>query len=177
MYLYPTEKTDLDVTVAPKGGFTFTEPVYKNGWRVTASPDGTLVNRDDGKTYPYLFWEGHGDEYGSPEDYWVVSRQDVPSFLKETLADIGLNTKEIADFMEFWEPKMRSAPYYKIGFHGTRVMDFLAPMIISKTPDTILRVLMDYAELQDPIVQHPPKLPPTIVRKGFTVIEWGGVLR
>lgn len=177
IYLYPTRKMDLDVMVAPKGGFTFTEPVYKNGWRVTASPDGTLMNRDDGKTYPYLFWEGHGDEYGSPEDYWVVARQDVPVFLKTTLADIGLNTKEIADFMEFWEPKMRSAPYYKIGFHGTRVMDFLAPMTVSETPDTILRVLMDYAELQKPIVQHPPKLPPTIVRKGFTVIEWGGVLR
>jgi hypothetical protein len=56
-------------------------------------------------------------------------------------------------------------------------MDFLAPMTVSKTPDTILRILMDYTELQKPIVQHPPKLPPTIVRKGFTVIEWGGVLR
>lgn len=177
IYLYPTEKIDLDVTVAPKGGFTFTEPVYNNGWRVTASPDGTLVNRDDGKTYPYLFWEGHGDEYGSPEDYWVVARQDVPVFLKKTLADIGLNSKEIADFMEFWEPKMRSAPYYKIGFHGTRVMDFLAPLTISEKPDMILRVLMDYTELQEPITQHPPQLPPTLVRKGFTVIEWGGVLR
>lgn len=177
IYLYPTTKTNLDVTVVPKGGFTFTEPVYNNGWRVTASPDGTLVNRDDGKTYPYLFWEGHGDEYSSPEDYWVVSKQDVPAFLKKTLANIGLNTKETADFMEFWEPKMRSAPYYKIGFHGTRVMDQIAPLTLSQTPDMRLRILMDYSSLRERVAEHPPVLPPTPVRKGFVVIEWGGVLR
>lgn len=177
IYLYPTTKTDLDVTVEPKGGFSFTEPVYHDGWRVTAFPDGTLINRDDGAVYPYLFWEGRGDAYSSPEDYWVVTKQDVPVFLQKTLTTIGLNTKEIADFKEFWEPKMRSAPYYKIGFHGTRVMDLIAPLTLSQTPDTRLRILMDYSPLRERIAEHPPTLPPTPVRKGFTVIEWGGVLR
>ena len=177
IYLYPTTTTSIDVSLAPKGGFTYTEPVYKNGWRVTASPDGTLVNRDDGKTYPYLFWEGRGAAYTSPQDFWVVKKNDVHRFLNETLAKIGLNKKETADFQEFWEPKMQSAPYYKIGFHGTNVMNEIAPMTLSKTPDSVLRILMDYTELQTPITQHPPKLSSTFIRNGFTVVEWGGVLR
>ncbi|MCX6714497.1 MAG: hypothetical protein NTX72_01655 [Candidatus Uhrbacteria bacterium] len=177
IYLYPTVTSSIDVTLAPKGGFTYTEPVYRNGWRVTASPDGTLVNRDDNKMYPYLFWEGLGGTYVSPQDFWVVKKADIHRFLGVTLAKIGLNKKEVTDFEEFWEPKMQAAPYYKIGFHGTRVMNEIAPMTISIQPDTTLRVLMDYSELQKPIVEHPPTLIGTPVRKGFTVIEWGGVLR
>jgi len=79
--------------------------------------------------------------------------------------------------MEFWVPLMQSAPYYKIGFHGTNVMDQIAPMKLSQQPDTILRILMDYEELSQPIKENPPYLGKTLERKGFTVIEWGGVLR
>lgn len=177
IYLYPESVQDIDVTVEPKGGFSFTEPVYQNGWRVTAHPDGMLVNRDDGKTYPYLFWEGRGYAYASPESYWVVAKKDVPTFLTKTLKTLGLNAKETADFEEFWLPKMQSAPYYQIGFHGTRVMDVLAPLGLSVKPDTRLRILMDYTELQEPAASNPPILLPPPARNGFTVIEWGGVLR
>lgn len=177
IYLYPTTTTDLDVTLAPEGGFSYTEPVYQNGWRVTASPDGTLVNRDDGQVYPYLFWEGRGGLYSSPSRFWVVKQADVHTFLVSTLSKLGLNQKETADFMEFWEPRMQAAPYYKIGFHGTEVMDQLAPLTLSQSPDTTLRILMDYEELSVPIKANPPTLPKTPVRRGFTVIEWGGVIR
>jgi hypothetical protein len=177
IYLYPTKTTDLDVTLKPVGGFTYTEPVYQNGWRVTASPDGTLMNRDDGQTYPYLFWEGRGGLYSTPTKFWVVQRADVHSFLVSTLAKLGLNQKETADFLEFWEPRMQAAPYYQIGFHGTNVMNQLAPLTLSQKADTTIRVLMDYQELSAPIKANPPILPATPARKGFTVIEWGGVIR
>ncbi|MFA6132341.1 MAG: hypothetical protein WC702_04785 [Patescibacteria group bacterium] len=177
IYLYPETTTDLDVALYPQGGFTYTEPVYKNGWRVTASPDGTLINRDDGEDYPYLFWEGRGGIYVSPNRYWVVKQSGVHDFLVSTLARLGLNTKETTDFIEFWEPRMQSAAYYKIGFYGTSVMNQLAPLSISETPDTLIRILMDYEPLDAPIKANPPALPTTPERDGFTVVEWGGVLR
>lgn len=177
IYLYPETTTDLDVSLYPQGGFTYTEPVYDNGWRVTASPDGTLVNRDDGQTYPYLFWEGRGSMYVPPNRYWVVKQADVHSFLVSTLARLGLNKKETADFLEFWEPRMRDALYYKVGFYGTEVMNQLAPLSISEKPDTLIRVLMDYEPLEAPIKANPPVLPAAPGRAGFTVVEWGGVLR
>lgn len=177
IYLYPERGTDLTVTLDPQGGFTYTEPIYRNGWRVHAEPDGTLTNVDDGRVYPYLFWEGQGGAYSSPSRYWVVTRDDVEGFLTETLRKLGLNEKETADFNAFWLPHMQSAPWYKIGFHGTRVMDRLAPLSLSQTPDTVIRILMDYEALDREIPSNPPRLPLTPTRKGFTVIEWGGVLR
>lgn len=177
IYLYPQKTTDISVKLYPAGGFTVTEPDYGTGWNVTANPDGSLVNKADGQTYPYLFWEGRGGMYSSPQNFWVVKKAEVPTFLTTTLAKIGLNKQETADFMEFWVPLMQNAPYYKIGFHGTGVMDQIAPMKLSQQPDTILRILMDYEELSQPIKENPPKLGKTLERKGFTVIEWGGVLR
>lgn len=177
IYLYPEEKTNITVKLAPQGGFSVTEPEYNGGWNVVAYPDGTLVNLADGLTYPYLFWEGRGGMYVSPHNYWVVAQEDVSSFLVTTLAKLGLNEKETADFMEFWEPRMQAAPYYKIGFHGTQVMNVIAPLSTSLKIDTLLRILMDYEELDAPIAEQPPKLPATPVRQGFTVIEWGGVIR
>jgi hypothetical protein len=177
IYLYPEKTTDLTVNLAPQGGFTKSEPAYGQGWNVTASPDGTLVNKTDGKTYPYLFWEGRGGLYQSPSKYWVVAEKEVPAFLNATLAKLGLNEKETADFMEFWAPRMIGAPYYKIGFYGTGVMDSIAPMTLSQVPQTKIRILMDYLPLQKVEPSNAPVLPETPKRTGFTVIEWGGVLR
>lgn len=177
IYLYPEETTDISVEVAPLGGFTKTEPAYGEGWRVTAHPDGRLVNSADGETYPYLFWEGRGGIYAAPSDYWVVPQEDVHEFLVDTLAELGLNEQETADFLEFWEPRMQAAPYYKIGFYGTMFMNAIAPLTLSTEPETLVRILMDYAPLTEPVPSHPPVLPATPEREGFTVIEWGGVIR
>ncbi len=177
IYLYPEEETDMRVEVAPKGGFTFTEPEYGDGWEVTAYPDGKVYNHGDNTVYPYLFWEGRGGAYQSPETFWVVDQDRVESFLVDTLSQVGLNQTEIADFNEFWLPRMQAAPYYKIGFHGTRVMDAIAPLTISEEPDSIFRILMDFEELSEPIDQNPPRNLRPFERNGFTVVEWGGVIR
>ncbi|MEY4722826.1 MAG: hypothetical protein RLZZ324_339 [Candidatus Parcubacteria bacterium] len=177
IYLYPPKTQPVTVHLTPQGGFTKSEPAYEGGWNVVAHTDGSLLNLRDGKTYPYLFWEGRGGAYETPRDFWVVARADVPEFLRVTLARIGLNEKERADFMEFWLPRMTAAPWYKLGFHGTQVMDALAPMTLSAPVDSRLRILMDYQELQAPVPAHPPVLGAPFARKGFTVVEWGGVLR
>lgn len=174
IYLYPEEPTD--VTVKIDANLSVSEPAYEGGWHVTAYPDGTLVSTD-GTVYPYLFWEGVGKLYIPPQQYWVVAKSDVKTFLTSTLGKLGLNEKETADFMEFWYPRMQSAPYYKIGFHGTHAMNQIAPLTFSVHPDMMLRILMDYEPLDEAIPSHPPKLPPIPVRHGFSVIEWGGVLR
>lgn len=176
IYLYPEETMDVDVTVEPRGGFTFTEPAYNDGWSVTAKPNGQLRNKADGKTYPYLFWEGRGGLYQAPEEYWVVEQKEVKRFLKTTLAQYGLNRQEIADFNEFWVPRMKEAEFYKIGFHGTAVMDEIAPLTVSGGPDSIFRILMDFEELEAPVEANPPKNIVPFERVGFTVVEWGGVI-
>ena len=58
IYLYPPTTEDIAVHVQFAGELTQTIPAYAGGWKVTATPDGTITNHADGKQYPYLFWEG-----------------------------------------------------------------------------------------------------------------------
>ncbi|HLD20923.1 MAG TPA: hypothetical protein VJB64_02405 [Patescibacteria group bacterium] len=177
IYLYPESTMDMSVWVNPRGGFSYTEPDYGDGWNVTAFPDGRIVNRADGLEYPYLFWEGRGGLYSPVETYWVVEQSDVEYFLRETLAKMNFNQSEIADFIEFWLPRMQSEPFYKIGFHGTNVMNELAPLSLSVKPDHVFRILMDYEGLDVWQPSKPPTRLPRANRDGFEVMEWGGVLR
>ncbi len=176
IYLYPEQEQAVSVRVAPQGGFTYTEPVYGQGWEVVAKPDGSLTNVADGVAYPYLFWEGNGGIFQSQmEKGFVVEREGVEQFLTESLAALGLNGQETADFIEFWLPRMQSKPYYFITFYGNETMDALAPLTVEPQPDTVIRVLMDFAGLEEPIEAQPyPLHAPQ--RQGFTVVEWGGVL-
>lgn len=176
IYLYPEETTEVSVKVAPVGGFSYTDPEYNDGWLVKAEPNGQLTEISSGKPYPYLFWEGRGGLYQTPKKGWVVEKAEVENFLYKKLAELGLNKQESADFMEFWYPKMQSSPYYFITFMGNNVMNALAPLTIEPKADTTIRILMDYAELPAPIEVEPLNIR-TPERRGFTVVEWGGVLR
>lgn len=176
IYLYPEQTQDVSVKVEPQGGFSYTDPEYGNGWFVRATPEGELTELSSGKTYPYLFWEGRGGIYETPKRGFVVSQAEVESFLDDSLAQLGLNAQETADFKEFWLPRMQSAPYYFIAFLGNVAMDELAPLTVEPKPDTVIRVLMDFTPLEQPIEVQGYELR-SPARKGFTVVEWGGVLR
>jgi len=181
IYLYPEKTENVSVQILLAGKLTKTDPPYVNGWNVLASPDGKLIDMKSGKSYPYLFWEG---EVNVPSTSiprsklrgFVVKADDIHDFLKDKLAQFGLNEKEIVDFMEFWEPRITGAPYFYIKFFGNQYMDKIAPLVISPRPDTVIRILMDFIPLDHPIsVQNQQIIKPE--RKGFTVVEWGGVLR
>jgi hypothetical protein len=173
VYLYPTEKTDVSVAVGAE--VTVSEPNYGNGWKVTARPNGQLTN-SDGKTYDSLFWEGLGKGiYPKITSGFVVAQKDVASTMRQHLSQLGLNEKESADFMEFWLPKMPTTPYVRLSWLGTRDMDRLAPLTVEPKPDTSIRIFLDFAGLEKPINLPEQKLS-TIPRRGFTLVEWGGLL-
>ena len=177
IYLYPKQKTRINVQVSPIGGFSKTIPTYPdNGWNVIASPDGTITNTADHKTYPYLFWEGRGGIYQKPERGFIVKNSEIETFLRDKLTALGLNEIETRDFMEFWQPKMTESPFYRVSFYGNQVMDQLAPLSITPKPDSIIRILMDFEGIDAPI-EIKPQIIRTPTRDGFTVIEWGGVIQ
>ena len=47
------------------------------------------------------------------------------------------------------------------------------PLTITPTPDTTIRVLMEYKGLENPIEVEEQKLE-SVERKGFVAVEWGG---
>lgn len=174
IYLYPEEETDVSVSVAPKGGFSLTIPEYRDGWNVRATPESVITDLQDGQEYPYLFWEGFGSPgYRMHDEGFVVAREQIACTLPSLLQAQGLRSKEITDFMEYWQPRLQEKPYYYITFMPQAEFEEEAPLSIEPKPDTIIRVFMDYEGLDKPIPVVPQKLTAP-VREGFTVIEWGG---
>ncbi len=176
IYLYPKKTMDVSVNVKPPGGLTYSEPELKDGWEVEATPYSNLTEIKTGRYYPYLFWEGRGDIYEQPKLGWVVKRSNVKQFLITKLAQLGLKRSETNDFLDFWWPKMQEKPYYFITFLGNATMDKLAPLTVTPKPDTIIRILMDFTPLDKPVAVKGFAIR-TPKRKGFTVVEWGGVVR
>ena len=59
IYLYPTEETEVTVKLDLKGDLTCTYPAYRDGWAVTAYPDGKFID-ENGRvhtTYAQAFTE------------------------------------------------------------------------------------------------------------------------
>ena len=172
IYLYPKEEEVIDVKLEYKGELTVTYPEYKDGWKVKANPDGTLINLEDNKEYSYLFWEGLSDlEYDISEGF-VVKNEDTVDFLQEKLEYMGLTPKEYNEFIVYWLPILQENNYNLIYFAGDEYDEY-AKLKISPKPDSILRVMMIYKPLDKPIEIKEQKLE-QFKREGFTVVEWGG---
>ncbi|MEK7073203.1 MAG: hypothetical protein AAB974_02065 [Patescibacteria group bacterium] len=177
IYLYPEKEMSVSVRVGLKGNMTVSEPPHgTTGWKVTARPDGYVVNAADGKTYPNLFWEGTGVGYQTPKQGFVVKTAEADAWLTNTLATIGFTERESAEFREFWVPRLPKMPYTFITFVPQADFDRDAPLMISPRPDKVYRVFMEYRGLEAPISVKPLALP-KIERTGFTVVEWGGALK
>jgi hypothetical protein len=172
IYLYPTQKTDISVKLSFNGDLTCTYPACNGEWKVTAYPDGRLINRADNKEYSYLYWEGKSNtEYDFSKGF-VVAGKDTAAFLQKELACLGLTPKEYNEFIVYWLPQMQNNPYNLIAFQSKAYTDS-AKLDISPKPDSLLRVFMTYKPLQNKIDVPEQTLEP-FVRKGFTVVEWGG---
>lgn len=172
IYLYPEKNTEVSVKVG--ADITKSDPEYGLGWKVLASPSGKLIMGD--KTYNSLFWEGTGfGSYPTITSGTVVAKADVSATISSQLSGMGLNSKEIADFKDFWIPRMPSAPFVRLSWLTTEQMNVLAPLKVSPKPDSMIRVFLDFAGTQSKSAITPQILP-HYERNGFTLVEWGGLL-
>lgn len=175
IYLYPEEKTDIDVIVDPAvHEFSTTYPNYGNdGWHVIAYPDGRIENKADGETYSYLFWES--DDGITPFDMstgFCIRGSETQRFLDETLTNLGLNENEKHDFIVYWLPLMEHNEYNLISFQYENYSEN-NKLSVTPEPDSVLRVFMAFEGLDKPVSIIPQEIRP-FKRKGFTVVEWGG---
>ncbi|HSX24477.1 MAG TPA: hypothetical protein VLG69_00735 [Candidatus Andersenbacteria bacterium] len=174
IYLYPTQTTPVSVQVG--ANITKSEPLYNNGWNVLAHPSGVLQN-SDGKQYNSLFWEGLGKgEYPNVDAGFVVPQSELKAMIWNQTHQLGLNDQEAKDFMDFWMPKMPTTPYVRLTWFGTKQMDELAPLTVVPKPDTEIRLFLEFSGLQKQIT-IPSQVLSSPPRKGFTLVEWGGLLR
>lgn len=183
IYLYPKEPTRISVKLDPAGKLTVTDPPYdlETGWEVLAFPSGLLklpITYDlRPTTYSYLYYEADLEKvFVSPEGF-VVEGQNLVEFFEEVLPKIGLNQWEIGDFIKYWMGRLdRSQPYYFIHFLSNEQIEELEPLELSVQPETEIRMRAYFKPLEKPmnvesqILETPPE------RKGFVLVEWGGML-
>lgn len=176
IYLYPEQKTEVNVKLVLNGKLTTTYPLYDNdlGWNVTATPEG-IITDSKGREYSYLFWEGDIAITPDLSSGFCIKGEDTTAFLEKSLKQLGLTDIEADAFIMYWLPLMEESKYNVITFQ-TAAYEDVSGLKIDPKPDTVIRVNMlwypvnTYVDMkpQDLDVINPSE------RKGFTVVEWGG---
>ena len=174
IYLYPTSETDVSVKLSKNEKITHSYPHYSDGWNVTASPNGNLIDKSTRKNLYSLYYESENSiTFKIKKDGFVVKGTDAAKFLEEKLAILGLNAREAEEFIIYWLPQLESNKYNYIRFATTEEISENMPLEINPKPDTIIRILMTFKALDGPIKTQEQVLS-TPHRSGFVVVEWGG---
>ncbi len=188
IYLYPKEKTLVNVKVKPLGPLTYTNPQYnyEKGWSVWASPNGVLTTNYQLPTtnYPYLYYEAKipDAEIKKPTQGWVVKYEELDNLYKEILPKLGLNEVQSKDFRDYWNKHLpKDSLYYFVGVIDQENINRIEPLEITPKPDYINRVAIYFERLDSPKQVEVPKLPTTNYQlqtsDSFRVIEWGGLVK
>jgi len=159
--------------------------LYNEGWDFTASPNGNILMNarlndpfGQGKEYNYLFWESEMPKYAldkNDQTGFLVSTDTLLPFLENSLLQMGFNSKESADFITFWYPLMMVNEKNYVKFLFNESCDAYAELKISPQPENIFRVGMVWTEAKNDFIPEKQNIP-SVNRKGFTVIEWGGMV-
>ncbi len=174
IYLYPEADTVCSVKVNIDGELTCTYPTHgAEGWQnFTAKPDSTLIF-PDGREYYCLYWEGVSPSFEKDfEKGFCVKGSESAEFLNSALLELGLTPREANEFIIYWLPKLEANEYNLLSFQFENYINS-APLEITPTPDSILRVFLAMKPLDEYVEIEPQELP-AFERNGFTVVEWGG---
>ena len=175
IYIYPEKEEEVTIIVDHPEYFTVTYPKYNNGWKVTAKKDGTLIDENE-RSYYALYWEGKQNKKNDiKEDGFIIKGEDTISFLEEKLKVLGLNDKEMNEFIIYWLPQLEKNNYNYIRFETMEEINHTMALTITPPPDTLIRVMMEYKPLKKKVKVKAQKLT-EVERKGYTVVEWGGTL-
>lgn len=174
IYVYPEKAMDVSVSINIKEGkFTVVYPKFNEGdnsWKIRANPNGDIEINN--RKYPYLFYEC--DSYFNQEtnEGFIVDDKTASDFLEEKLKFLGLNDKEMTDFITFWLPVLLKNKLSICTFQSQEFFDHI-PLNVSPKPDTLIRIFLTIKKIDSPIEIKEQKLQHH-ERKGFTVVEWGG---
>jgi len=171
LYLYPTKTRQIEIYLKPKGWLTKTIPSYNGIWLVRANPKGIIDNK-----YEYLFYEvALNSPLDLPKEGWVVKTEELNQWFDKTLSKLGLKEKEIKDFKDYWLKELKGYPYFKIKVLSQKFLNDNLAIRIKPNPNKMIRVVLAFEgikqeeKITEPIIKTPR-------RKGFTVVEWGGIL-
>lgn len=178
IYLYPEKEQTVSVKLTIKGQLDFSYPPYKDGWNVTALPNGTIIL--DEKEYNSLFWESSQTLHFSDTDFRqgsFVRQEDLLPFFETTLGKLGFTSQEKQDFITYWLPQMMNHSILYICYKFNEECDIFAELNIQPKPKQTLRLYMFWSIPEATLPENQcweMQEIPSVSRDGFTVLEWGG---
>lgn len=174
IYLYPTKETEISVKLLKNENLICSYPKYKDKWNVLANNNGDLKDLSTNRQLYSLYYESENTiDFKVEKDGFIVKGENAVEFLEEKLDMLGLTEREAEEFIVYWLPKLEANKYNYIRFANLDEINENMPLEINPNPDTVIRVLMTFKGLENPINIEEQKLT-TPERKGFTVVEWGG---
>lgn len=175
IYIYPTVETEINVKLWTPENLSHTYPKYnpEKWWNVIAQPNWDLKDMDTWRKLYALYreWKTYAED--NFEEWFVVKWKDIIPFLEEKLAILWLNERESEEFIVYRLPQMEGNAYNLIRFETKAEQDENMPLNITPKPDTVIRVMMDWKAIDEPI-NIPEQQLFTPERTGFTVVEWWG---
>ena len=173
LYLYPKVETKVTVRFENPSKLTTTYPKYQNKWEVIAKPNGDL--NLNGRYYYGLYWEEKASHYIDFNEGFYVESKDAIKFLEEKLAEIGFNERESNEFIMYWLPILEKNQKSLVYFELTEERDKYSKLLITPKPDSLLRVAIHVKKVNEKVNIKKQQLK-KFKRKGFTALEWGGVI-
>lgn len=175
IYLYPTSEIQINVKLWTPENLSHTYPKYNSKkWRnVIAQPNWDLKDIDTWRKLYALYWEWKNENSTNFDEWFVVEWKDTIPFLEEKLALLWLNEREAEEFIVYWLPQMEDNKYNLIRFETKEEQDENMLLNITPTPDTVIRVMMDWKAIEEPI-DIPEQELTTPERTWFAVVEWWG---
>ena len=173
IYIYPNKEIDLTIKLKNNDLLTYTYPKYNNEWNVHVDTKGNIYDYKSKRNYYALYWEALDNTKVDMNEGFVVEGTEIVEFLEEKLKYLGLNEKEINEFIIYWIDKLEGNKYNYIRFRSIEEINKYMPLEFSINPDALIRVVMDYKPLDKKITVKEQVLEKK-ERHGFTVVEWGG---
>ena len=173
IYIYPDKEMDLTIKLKNDKLLTHTYPKYSGSWNIHVDTSSNIYDYKTNRNYYALYWEAFDNSEINMNEGFIVEGKDTVRFLEEKLKYLGLNDREINEFIIYWIDKLENNKYNYIRFRCTEEVNNYMPLEFSKNPDTLIRIIMDYKPLNEKINVKEQKLESTM-RNGFTIVEWGG---
>ena len=174
LYLYPEKNMNVTVKIKHSDRISTSYPKYNNGWKVLATPNGDLYDKDNNYYYA-LYWDELKPMNVDFSEGFYVTKENAIFFLEEKLSIIGLNDRERNEFIMYWLPKLEQNEKSLVYFELTEERQKNNELIINPKPDSLLRVNMHIKKIENEVKIKEQTLK-TFERKGFVAVEWGGTI-
>lgn len=114
--------------------------------------NGDLIDLNTDRNLYSLYYESKNKkEFCVTDERFIVNKKDITKFLEEKLAILGLSDREAEEFIIYWLPKLQENEYNYIRFASIDEINENMPLEFSQEPDTLIRVVMTYKGLSEPI--------------------------